>query len=239
MTDPQDTDQTRHEAPTKWPKPMAAGLLVELDVGKRESNIVLPGGDLFNLNSGTVRATSPELPDDIAQEFLPDGAGSFGKRVIAPEASLTYFEDHVYERLDLTVPDTEENEYGELVLVDIRRIIATIPEDLDDMNPPFAPLGDRVFLEFDYDDTSADVVGTESGKTYGPEDGPDEGSELVVPESAMAQQNNLATVTKAGPEAEHVSDGDRVIPPAICDSITYQGEEYFFVQTESDLVALL
>lgn len=237
MTDTIEKKQEYHEDPVKWPKPMAAGLLVELDVGKRESELLLPGGDLFNLNSGTVRAVSPQLPEELADEFLPEDNGSFGMRVIVPEPSLSYLEDHVYDRLGLTAPDADSNNYGELALVDIRRVIATIPDNMEDQNPPFAPLGDRVFLEFDYDDSSVDVVGTESGKTYGPEEEPE--SELVVPESSMAQQNNLATVTKVGPEAEHVSEDDRVIPPAVCDSVNYKDEEYFFVQSESDLIAVV
>lgn len=231
-----ETDQSFHEDPIKWPKPMAAGLLVELNIGTRETSLHMPGGELFNLNSGTVRATSPELPDVVTDKFLPDGDGSFGARVIIPEPYVTYLDDHVYEALELTPPDADANDYGELVLVDQGNVTAIIPDELDDMNPPFTPLGKRVFIEYDYDDASVDVVGAESGETYGPEDDP---NELVMPESSVAQQNNLATVTKTGPEVEHVDEGDRVIPPATTDSVHYKDEDYFYVKNESSLIAVV
>ena len=217
---------------------MGLGVLVELEFDDYDTSLEIPGSDIHNLNVGVVRAVSPELPQEAQDRFLPDGNGGFGERLLIPEASLSYLDDNVYEMVGLEVPDPEANSKGDLAFVDIRRIVANVPEDADEDDPPFQPLGKRVFLEFNYDERSADVVGTESGKTYTPDEDLEE-SELVVPESAQATHDNLATVTKCGPDADHVYPGQDVVAPAVTDSIKFQGEEHFFVQEPSQLIAIL
>jgi len=159
--------QVPHENPDVWPTPLGIGLLAELDFQEKDTNLEVPGGSLFNLTSSTVRAASPGLPDELVDMFLPGGQGSLGTKIIAPESSYDYLDDELYEVIGLETPD-QDNGYGELVFInDIRRIIATIPDEItDDMNLPFKPLGTRVFLEFDYDDQSVDVVDPETGETF-------------------------------------------------------------------------
>jgi hypothetical protein len=233
--------QVPHENPDVWPTPLGIGLLAELDFQEKDTNLEVPGGSLFNLTSSTVRAASPGLPDELVDMFLPGGQGSLGTKIIAPESSYDYLDDELYEVIGLETPD-QDNGYGELVFInDIRRIIATIPDEItDDMNLPFKPLGTRVFLEFDYDDQSVDVVDPETGETFSRAD--DDGepdSDIVVPESSYARQNRLATVIDTGPDVENIEPGARVIPPEVCDSIQYQDEDYFFVRGEGELVAVL
>lgn len=217
---------------------MGLGVLVELEFDDYGTDLEIPGGAVHNLNVGVVRAVSPEMPEQAQEKFLPDGNGSFGQRLLVPEPSLSYVDDHVYEAVGLEVPDPDTNRKGDLAFVDIRRIVAHVPEDGEEDNPPFQPLGERVFLEFQYDERSADVVGTESGKAYSPEEELED-SELVVPESAQAAHDNLAEVTKCGPDADHVYPGQQVVAPAVTDSIKFQDEEYFFVQKPSELIAIL
>jgi hypothetical protein len=227
-------DQQKRHEPDYWPTPLSAGLLVELDLEEKDTNIQLLGGNVKSLSSGVVRAVSAELPESAVQKYLPDGEGSVGKRVLA--------HDHVCETIGTAVPDPEENGLSALVMLDIRRLVATVPEGAEDTNPPFQPLGKKVFLDFEYDETSAAPVGVESGEKYGPEESPDDeegGSELLVPEAVEAQRKNVATVTKTGPEAEHVGPGMDVIPPIKnLDVIEYKGTDYYFAE-ESKITAVL
>lgn len=218
---------------------MGLGVLVELEFEDYDTTLEIPGSDIHNLNVGVVRAVSPELPEEAQERFLPEGNGGFGERLLIPEASLAYLDDNVYEMVGLEKPDPDANNKGDLAFVDIRRIVAHVPEEEEaEDTPPFQPLGQRVFLKFNYDEKSADVVGTESGQTYSPGEELED-SELVVPESEKAAHDNMATVTKCGPDADHVYPGQDVVAPAVTDSIKFRGEEYFFVQEPSQLLAIL
>lgn len=234
--------KTPHTNPDVWPTPLGLGILVELDFKEKDTNLEVPGGNLYNLTSGVVRAVSPHLPTDLAEEYLPEGQGSEGIRVLAPESSFDYLDDELYETVGLTVP-SQDNNYGELVFInDLSRIIAIIPDTPhEDMELPFDPLGSRVFVDFEYDERSADVVDPDSGETYSrmEEDDDKETNNIVVPESSYAQSYRVATVEAVGPDVEHVEPGDQVIPPETCDSINYDDEEYFFVNSEAELVAVL
>lgn len=234
-------DQTRHD-PTYWPKPLGAGLLVELDLYEKDTNIHLLGGNVKSLSSGNVRAVSSELPDTAVEKYLPDGEGSVGTRVLAPETFLDYLDDHVYETIGTEVPEPEENGLSALVMVDIRRLVATVPDGAEEDQVPFQPLGKKVFLDFEYDETSAAPVGLKTGEKYGPEESPEDEdgeSELVVPEAVEAQRKNVAEVTKTGPDAEHVGPGMDVIPPVKdLDVIDYKGTDYYFTE-ESKITAVL
>lgn len=245
-------EKTPHTDPEYWPTPLGIGLLAELDFkDKNESlNIETPGGGIFNLNTATIRAVSPELPDELQDMYLPDGEGSLGARVLAPESVYDYLEDELYEVLGLEVP-SQDNTYGELVFInDIRRIIALMPERDEEAagETPFETvLGKRVFLDFPYDDRSVDVVDPSTGETHKrlqeqeeeAEDGADEEPDIVVPESAYAQEHRLATVIDVGEDVEHVEIGDEVIPPEKCSAIPIDDEEWYYVNNESEIVGVL
>lgn len=238
--------------PTHWPTPLGIGLLAELDFEdkNKEYNIETPGGGIYNLNTGTVRAVSPELPDDLRDLYLPDGEGSFGARVLVPESMYDYLEDTLYEEFGLEIPD-QDNGYGELVFInDIRRIIALMPERDEEAegDTPFKKvLGKRVFLDFDYDDRSVDVVDPSTGETHRrlkEQEGEDEEQDedepnIVVPESSYAREHRLATVVDVGADVEHVEMGDKVIPPEKCSAVPLEGEEWYFVGDESQIVGVL
>lgn len=218
--------------------PMGLRMLIELDVGKIDTNLILTTGNYHNMQTGRVRMISPHLPDVFFSSILPDGNGSFGERLLVPEAATRALDDQVYQEMGLEVPSADASDKrGELALIPISRAIGRVPEDHD--GPlPFIPLGARIFFEFDYDDQGVGVVGMESGKKYDRQS-TDELGEIVVPESAKAQQDNLATVTAVGPEAQELSKGMRVFPPARYQSVIYDDEPYYFVKDESKVMGFI
>lgn len=229
-----------HQNPDRWPVPLGQGLLIELDIKRTESSLLVPDDGLKSTNVGTVRVVSSQLSDTYKEKFLPEGKGSLGQRVVVSEGALIYLSDHgknIYEELGFTKPDAKENDYGQLAMVDMRRVVGLVHDEESDESPPFEPWGSLIFLEFEYDDESVDVVGLKSGKTYGPDDDP--ATELVVPESSRAAEENIATVTKVGPGVEAVEPGMDVIPRVNLESITYQGEDYLFVSGTQGLHAIV
>lgn len=232
-------DQKRHD-PDYWLTPLGAGFLVEIDLEDRDTSLHLPGGSVERLGSGIVRNISPQLPEPVQEKFLPEGTGSKGTRILAPKTFYSRLDEDIYPALGTEAPDSKNPERGALAFVDYRRLVATIPEDVEDENPPFEPLKQKVFLEFDYDESSVDVVGLNTDQTYGPEEEPDEEDGIVVPESSQAHRENTATVTKTGGETEHVKPGDEVIPPVKnLDVLQYRGTDYYFVDKESKLKGVL
>jgi hypothetical protein len=232
-------DQQRHD-PDYWITPLGAGFLVELDLNEQDTNLHLPGGSVEVLGSGIVRNISPQLPDQLHEKFLPGGVGSEGTRILAAKTFFSRLEDPIYEALGTTAPDNKNPDLGALAFIDYRRLEATIPEGIEDENPPFNPLGENVFLEFKYDERSGNVVGQETGTSYGPEDDAGEADEILIPERSKAYRENTATVTKTGPDAEHVDSDDEVIPPVKdLDVLEYRDTDYYFVNQESKLKAVL
>lgn len=231
-----------HQNPDRWPIPLGNGLLVEVDNKRSDSNILMPNQDVTNLNSGTVRVTSKTLADTYKEVFLPEGKGSLGRRIIFPKGAVVYLDDHgkdIYEELGFVRPDSDENDYGQLVMLDMRRVVGLLPEDGSEGegSPPFKPWGSLIFLEFEYDDESVNAVGLKTGKTYGPEDEPED--EILVPESSRAAEENIATVTKVGDGEDQIEPGMRVIPSVRLESITYKEVEYPFVSSSKQLHAIV
>jgi len=232
------SDQQYHDLDGSGFRPMGLRMLVELDVGEVDTSIVLTTGNFHNMQTARVRMLSPQLPEVFFERLLPEGNGSFGERLLIPEAQTHCVEDPVYKELGLEVPSADASDkIGELALVAISDAIAVV--DDDPSGPvPFTPLGHRVFFEFDYDDQGVGVVGVESGKKYERQTA-DSVGELVIPESAKAQTNNLATVTATGPEATYIKVGDRLLPPARYQSVLYNDVTYYFVEREREVMGIV
>lgn len=216
--------QTLHTSPDHWPVPLANGLLIELQFGQIETtHIELLDGGVRNLTAAFVRAASPELPEGIRESLLPDGTGSVGRALVISEPNIRYLQEPEYRACGFQVPSPLENELGDLGFITYESVIA-IMEPSEQL--PFMPLGSRVFFEFDLDDESSALheVG-ESG--------------LVMMESDLAVDNQLATVTAIGPNVEHIKVGDRVIVRRSAAAITLEGVRYHFVTNEHEIFALL
>jgi len=225
-------EQKRHTDADCWVTPTGAHhLLVEMDFEDEAagSNLELPAHQrLTNLSKATVRGVSPKLPDPVAEKWLPDGIGSFGKRVMVPKEAPNFWDEPVYEACGLTAPQ-DNNAYGELGFVSIARIIAYLEES---EHLPFTPVGSIVFFEHDYKEGKGRFVGVESGDIY--EQGEDT-DEIVTPEDSEAAKNTLGTVLGTGDKAELLSAGDRIIAPRFADSIPYEGTTYAYVTDETEI----
>lgn len=205
---------------------MGSGILVEVDFGEIKTvHVELLDGGLRNLATATVRATSPYLPDEVKQRLLPDGNGSVGVAVVISEPNLRYLEKSEYQACGFDIPDPKNNELGDLAFINYERIIA-IMETPESGTLPFTPLGGRVFVEYDLDDESTDLVEVSD-------------SGLVMMEKDIAVENQLATVIGTGPLVEHLQVGSRVIVRRSSSSITFENKRYYFVGNEHEIFAVL
>jgi hypothetical protein len=212
---------------------MGRGLLVEVHYKENESAIIQLSKELHNVNSATVRAVSPNLPEGLKEKYLGGENGDFGEDVLVMDAQLDYLEESTYEECGFEVPDPETNGKGDLALVDVSRVqaILTPSERL-----PFTPLGKFVYFEFDYDEESMDPVDSKTKNKV--EEGEDSEGILML-EKTVASEHQVATVTGVGPGCEQVGVGDRVLAPRRADNVQYDGEHYFCVTDENKLRALI
>lgn len=223
--------QSYHQTTQYWPVPMRQGVLVEIDFAVFDSAIQLLNGNMRNLPTARVRVVSPFLDDEYQDTLLPEDKtpGSFGARVLISEGNLIYLRESEYEAAGLSFP-SEENGLGDLGIISADKIIALVPHednpvDMSNTQLLFAPLGSRVFFEYDFDDESSEDVELESG--------------IIVPEASLAMENQLATVTAIGPDAEHVAIGDRIVAPMQSGSVTFEGKTYPFVTNEHEIISVL
>lgn len=216
--------QVFHQDPEYWPVPLGSGLLVEVYFKNIQTGkIQLLGGGLRNAPVAVVRAASPQLPKGLEELVLPDGTGSLGTEVLVSEPNLRYLEEAEYEACGFDVPEPEENDKGDLAFIHLERLIAHMEPT---QQLPFSPFGSRVFFEYDYDEESREEV--EVGE-----------SGLVVPEKAIAEDNQLATVTGIGHTVEEVTVGDRIIVKRHAEGVTYEDKTYNFVSHPSEIFGLL
>jgi len=211
-----------HRDAKYWPLPVGPGVLVELEAERLDLHIELLGGNVRNRPVGVVRAVSPDLPERVRRMLMPEGEepGGVGVRVLVAEPHLRYLRESEYEICGLELP-SQEGDVGDLAFIDYERIIAVMkPGDA----LPFEPLGARVFFAFDYDDESGEFV---------------ERGGVLVPERALARENQLATVIAVGPEVRLVRVGDRVIAPMGCAMVELDSQRYTYVNHERELIAIL
>jgi len=77
-----------HQNPDRWPVPLGQGLLIELDIKRTESNLLVPDDGLKSTNVGTVRVASSQLSDTYKETFLPKEKAVLASALLSPRVHL-------------------------------------------------------------------------------------------------------------------------------------------------------